>query len=175
MTAHLPATTSTRTLTSAPPLSEKLNDLLLSGDSPVVGPKAAAELRAFAAEPEPPLATESEVDTMLGKLALATAQPKLSKDEAKERMAMYWLALRDIPVVDLRGAFVDLLRHSKFMPTPAEVRSSAVQKGAHRRYAKSRARHLAWKHEQEWKPSNDTIPSEELQALLSNTKVGPAA
>lgn len=155
-------------------MSDKLNELLLSGDSPVVGPKSAAALKAFAEEPEPPLVTEDEVETMLAKLALATAQPKVSKEEAKERLAMYWLALRDLPVSDLRAAFVELLRTAKFLPTPAEVRSAAIRAGALRRYAKSRARHLAWKHEQEWHPAKDEVPPAELQALLTETKIGPS-
>ena len=174
MTSNLPATTTSRTPTLGLPLDAKLSDLLLSGESPVVGPNTAAALQAFAAEPEPPLATEAEVETMIAKLAMATAQSKVSDAEASERVSMYWLALRDLPVADLRGAFVDLLRTSTFLPTPAEVRTAALKAGALRRYAKSRARHLAWKHEQEWQPSGDIVPPEELHALLSSVKVGQA-
>lgn len=175
MSSNLPATTTSRTPTLGLPLDEKLNDLLLSGDSPVVGPKTAAALQAFAAEPEPPLATEPEVERMVAKLAMATAQAKVSEREVEERVSMYWLALKDLSVADLRGAFVDLLRTSTFLPTPAEVRTAALKAGALRRYAKSRARHLAWKHEQEWQPSGDTVPPEELQALLANVKTGSEA
>lgn len=139
---------------------------MLSGDSPVVGPNTAAELRAFAEQPEPPLVKESEVDTMIGKLAMATAQPKMSPAEAKERMAMYWLALRDLPVDDLRQAFVALLRTCTFLPTPAEIRTAALKEGAVRKYAKSRARHLAWKHEQEWRPQGELVDPAEVRALL---------
>lgn len=147
---------------------------MLSGDSVVVGPKSAAELRAFAEQPEPALVKESEVDTMIGKLAMATAQPKLSKEEAKERMAMYWLALRDLPVDDLRRAFVELLRTCTFLPTPAEVRAAALKEGAARRYAKSRARHLAWKHEQEWRPQGEAVDPAEVRALLGRQTTAEA-
>lgn len=109
---------------------------------------------------------------MIGKLAMATAQAKVSDAEAEERVAMYWLALRDLPVADLRVAFLDLLRTATFLPTPAEVRTAALKAGALRRYAKSRARHLVWKHEQEWKPADDVVPPEELRALLAGVKIG---
>lgn len=172
MTDHLPTTTNSRTPTLGSQLDAKLSDLLLSGDSPVVGPNSAQALRTFASEPEPPLPTEAEVETMIGKLAMATAQAKVSDAEAEERVAMYWLALRDLPVADLRVAFLDLLRTATFLPTPAEVRTAALKAGALRRYAKSRARHLVWKHEQEWKPADDVVPPEELRALLAGVKIG---
>lgn len=142
----------------------------MSGDSIVVGPRSAAELREFAAQPEPPMPTESEVSTMLGKLAIATAQPKVSPAEAKERLAMYWLALRDLPVADLRSAFVKIIKTKTFLPTPAEVRAAAIQAGANRKYAKSRAKHLAWLHDREWTPPKDHVPAEELKALVSGVK-----
>lgn len=145
----------------------------MSGDSPIVGPKTANQLLAFAAEPEPALATKDQVEVMIGKLALATAQAKTTQAEASERIELYWLALNDIPVADLREAFTQLIRGSTFLPTPAEVRTAAMIPGARRRYAKSRARHLAWLHEREWTPPVQAITPEELATL--KIKVGDAA
>jgi len=159
-------------LTSGLPLDAKLSALVLGSDSPVVGPHTAAALRTFAAEPEPPMVTQDEVETMLAKLAMATAQAKLTDAETDERMSLYWLALKDLPVADLRAAFVDLLRTSKFLPTPAEIHKAASAKGSKRRHAKSRARHLVWLHERDWKPVADVIPPEELAGLLAATKIG---
>jgi len=170
---HLATTTAPRTLTLAPSLPEKLNDLVMSGDNPIVGPKTATQLRAFAAEPEPETASKDQVEVMIGKLALATAQAKTTEAEAGARLELYWLALNDIPVCDLRAAFTDLVRTSKFLPTPAEVRTAALLPGARRRYAKSRARHLAWLHDREWKPPVQAITPEELATL--KIKVGDAA
>ncbi len=161
-------TTNPRTLTSGLLPDERLNELLLSNDTPVVGPKTAAALQAFAAEPEPDPATQPQVETMIGKLAMATAQSKVSEAEAEARFELYWLALRDVPLPDLRGAFLDLLRSSKFLPTPAEIRTAALKRGAVRKYAKSRARHLAWKHEQEWRPQEELVDPAEVRALLGN-------
>lgn len=172
MTDQLPATTKSKTPTLAPSLDAKLSELLLSGDSPVVGPQSAAALAAFAAVAEPPLATETEVETMVGKLAMATAQPKVSVAEAEERVAMYWLTLRDLPVADLRTAFLELLRTATFLPVPAEVRTAALKAGALRRYMKSRAGYLVRLHEREWKPAGDVVKPEELRALLVNVKIG---
>ncbi len=137
----------------------------MSGDNPVVGPNAARQLSDFAASPEPETATRNQVEVMIGKLAMVTAQAKVSEDEASARIELYWLALNDIPIDDLRAAFVDLVRTSKFLPTPAEVRTAALIPGARRRYAKSRARHLAWLHEREWRAPVEAIKPEELEAL----------
>lgn len=170
---HLATTKTPGTLTFAPQLPAKLHDLVMSSDNPIVGPKTANQLRVFAAQPEPELATETQVEVMIGKLALATAQAKISEKEADARHELYWLALNDIPVCDLRAAFTDLIRNSKFLPTPAEVRAAALIPGARRRYAKSRAKHLAWLHEREWTPPVEAIPAGELATL--KIKVGDAA
>ena len=148
-------------------LNAKLSELVLSSASPVVGPKSASALRAFAAEPEPPLAERDQMDVMIAKLAMATAQPRVSDAEAGERLNLYWRALGDIPLIDLRQAFDDLLRSATFLPTPAEVRKAAMRYTGKRLYAKSRARYLAWKHDTEWEPHGDTGPPEELRALLA--------
>lgn len=166
-------TTKSKTPTSvqpwqAKPLDARLNELVLSSDSPVVGPKSAAALKAYAEQPEPPLADRDQVETLVGKLAMATAQPKVSQAEATARIEFYWLALRDIAVDDLRAGFIDLIRGCTFLPTPAEVRTAAQRHGAVRRFTKSRARHLARKHEQEWQPSNDDmVDPAEVRALLA--------
>lgn len=172
--AQLPATTKSRTPTLAPQLPANLLALVMSSDQPVVGPKAAAQLRAFAAEQEPELATRDQVDVMIGKLAIATAQPKITEAEANERLELYWLALNEIPVCDLRVAFTDLVKTATFLPTPAEVRAAAMRPGAKRRFAKSRARHLAWKHEQEWTPPVELMEPEEVQALLASPRLAQA-
>ncbi len=165
-------TTNQSTPTLAPSLPAKLTELLLSGDSPVVGPNTASQLRAFARQPDPAPADQAQVETMIGKLAIATAQPKVSEAEADARLEMYWLALRDQSVDDLRTAFMDLLRTATFLPTPAEIRTAAIRAGALRRYAKSRARHLAWKHDTEWREPAESVPPEQLQALLASVKIG---
>lgn len=131
----------------------------------MVGPKTAAMLSAFAEAPEPPVPAMGDVEVMIGKLAMATAQAKVSPEEAAERIEIYWLALRDIPVADLRSAYVAMIRTAKFLPTPAEVRTAALKAGSARRYAKSRARYLAWKHSVEWAPPVEKISTEEIAAL----------
>lgn len=141
----------------------------------MVGPRSATALRAFAAEPEPPLAERDQVEVMIGKLAMATAQPKVSDAEAGERLNLYWRALGDVPLVDLRQAFDDLLRMATFLPTPAEVRKAAMAHTGKRLYAKSRARFLAWKHDTEWKPEGEQVKPEELRALMADLSIGRAA
>lgn len=147
----------------------------MSGDSPIVGPNSAASLRAFADEPEPPIATRDQVEVMIGKLALATAQTKVSAEEAEERLDLYWLALNDIPVADLRWAFTEILKTATFLPTPAEVRTKAMIPCNRRKYAKSRARFLARKHDTEWRPPAELMPPDELAAALATLKIGDRA
>jgi hypothetical protein len=148
---------------------------VLSSDNPVVGPKSAAALSAFAEQPEPPLADRDQVETMIGKLAMATAQPKVSDAEATARVEMYWLALRDVPVDDLRAGFLDLLRGCTFLPTPAEVRTAAMRHGALRRHMKSRARWLVKIHEREWREPGDMVDPAEVRALLASVTLPNAA
>ena len=133
----------------------------------MVGPSTAAALRAFADAPEPPPPTASQVETMIGKLAIATAQAKVSEAEANARHDLDWLALRDVPIDDLRAGFLTLIRTSKFLPTPSEVRAAALLAGAPRRYRKSRARHLAWKHDTQWSPPQVLLAPDEARALLA--------
>lgn len=155
------------TPTSGLRLSDKLSALVRGNENPIVGPKSAAELRAFAAQPELATATQGQVDTMLAKLALATAAPKVSDDEARERLELYWLALKDLPVEDLRAAFMDLIRTAKFLPTPAEVRQAAVQAGLPRVRSIIRAKHLAYLHDRHWKPPiEDLVDPAEVRAFL---------
>ena len=165
---NLPATMKSKTPTLALPLDDKLSALVLGTDSPVVGPKTAAALTAFAAEPEPEPASQAQVEVMIGKLAMATAQTRVSDAEAEERVELYWLALKDIPLLDLRWAFAELVKESTFLPTPAEVRKKALHPGSLRKYAKSRARHLAWKHSVEWQEPKEMADPAEVKAFLAS-------
>jgi len=150
-------------------LSDKLTALVLGSDSPVVGPVSAQALREYSEQPEPPLADREQIETMIGKLAIATAQQKTSQQEAGERVELYWLALRDLPVDDLRAAFLDLVKTATFLPTPAEVRTAALSRGSTRRHAKSRARYLAWLHDRDWKPPvTEFVDAAAVHALLAH-------
>lgn len=165
-------TTNRQTPTSAQPLPDRLNALLASGDSPIIGPETARTLAAYAETPEPPLATKEQVEVMISKLAMATAQPRTTEAEAGARLELYWLALNDIPVTDLREAFTALIRGKTFLPVPAEVRTAAIRAGSRRQYLKSRARYLAWKHRQEWRPECEPITGAEIAALIPNLDAG---
>lgn len=169
MTANLPATTNPGTLTSAP-LSEKVRDLVCRSesynDSPVVGPKTAAQLRQFLALPDVHAMPErDQMDMMIARLALATAQPKISQAEADERMEAYWLALHDIPLEDLRWAYAELVKTATFLPTPAEIRAKAQYPGLMRTFHRTRAQMLLTKHEREWSEPVEYVRPEELEQI----------
>lgn len=177
--ANLPATTAQATSLSTPsfepPLSDKLSALLTAQDSPVVGPITAMALREWLAAPrtDPDLPTTDRVENMIARLSLATKERAVSEREAKERLDLYWRALRDVPLVDLGRAFDDILKSATFMPTPAEVRSKAARYTALRNFRHSRAKHLVWLHDTRW-----TAPIPEGQAIaageLAELKAGLA-
>src|SRR3546814_12387795 len=62
---------------------------------------------------------------MLGKLAIALPKAKIDDAEADARLEIYWSALRDIPLPDLRQAYDRLLKTSRFFPTIEEIRAAA--------------------------------------------------
>lgn len=156
-------------------MPEKLNALLASDDLPVVGPVTAATLRDFADQPDPPAATQDQVEVMIGKLAMATAQPKVSDAEARERIELYWRALRDIPLADLHAAFDHLLKTARFLPTPAEVRQAAAPSLNRRLWLKFRAKRLVALHEREWREPFEMVKPEDVQALLASVNLNAGA
>src|SRR3546814_5429429 len=62
---------------------------------------------------------------MLVKLAIALPNAKIDDAEADARLEIYWSALRDIPLPDLRQAYDRLLKTSRFFPTIEEIRAAA--------------------------------------------------
>lgn len=165
------------TLSSVPPLSEKLSVLLLSGDSPVIGPSAATELRAWLAAIEaygqPPTPSIDDVENVVSRLSLATKERALTVEENKERLELYWRALNDVPRADLTRAFDVLIRTSKWMPTPAEIHAEAKRHAAKRDYRISRARHLIWKHDREYiAPPADRVTPEEIAQIKRAAGIG---
>lgn len=102
---------------------------------------------------------------MIGRLALATAQAKLSENEADERMDAYWLALHDIPLEDLRWAYAELVKTATFLPTPAEIRAKAQYPGLMRAFRRARAQMLLTKHDREWSEPVEYIRPEEIEQV----------
>lgn len=159
------------TLSSEPPLSAKLSALLVSSESPVIGPNTASALQEWIDAPRPDLepATIARIENMIARLSLATKERLVSGDEAKERLSLYWRALRDVPLADLGLAFDDVLKSSTFMPTPAEVRKAARAHTSRREYRLSRARHLIWLHRTNYVapvPEVDLVKLEDLDDLV---------
>lgn len=150
----------------------KLNELLMGSDLPTIGPKSAETLQKYVDAPRPPMPDREQIEVMIAKLALATASQKRSQEEESERLELYWIALRIYPLVDLRSAFVKLLRTCKFMPTPAEIDSLVQQEGYDRRRKLNRATHLLMIHHRDYKPPQEYITAEELAELRRNLQIG---
>jgi len=163
-------TTTTGQLTrwSAPLLDAKLSGLLTNYtslvDSPVIGPKSAAALQAFVdaqAQPTPP--RREDVETMLGLFATAGKRRRQSSEiEAAAQLDLYWRALSDLPLEDLRFAYDKLMKESPWFPDISDIRKAATggPVTAHQR-RRSIAKALIGKHQREWEPPCDVITPEE--------------
>ena len=155
-----------------PSLPAKLDELLLSGDLPTIGPKSAEILQQYINAAKPPMPEREQVEVMIAKLSLATANQKRSVDEEAERLELYWLTLRIYPLVDLRSAFLKLLRTCKFMPTPAEIDTVVQEEGYERRRRVNRAKHLLMIHYREYTPPQEYVTAKELEDLKNNLQIG---
>ena len=113
-----------------------------------------------------------QVEVMIAKLSLATANQKRSVDEEAERLELYWLTLRIYPLVDLRSAFLKLLRTCKFMPTPAEIDTVVQDEGYERRRRVNRAKHLLMIHYREYTAPQEYVTAQELEDLQKNLQIG---
>lgn len=157
---------------SEPLLPAKLDALLMSHDEPTIGPKSAEILQKFLDGPRPPMPEREQVDVMIAKLSLATANQKRSVDEEAERLELYWMTLRIYPLIDLRSGFLKLLRTCKFMPTPAEIDSVVQAEGSERRRKRARASYLLQIHKRDYVPPQEYVTSEELAELRKNLQIG---
>jgi hypothetical protein len=79
----------------------------------------AAALITESLEPAPP----HRIVTMVGKLAIAFPQQKLSDDEADVRIEQYTEGLDDIPIDILTDAYKTAIKTRTFFPTVAELRA----------------------------------------------------
>ena len=77
---------------SEPLLPAKLEELLMNNDLPTIGPKSAETLQKFLDAPRPPMPEREQVDVMIAKLSLATANQKRSVEEEAELHGRGFLA-----------------------------------------------------------------------------------
>lgn len=153
-------------------MSDRLNALLDSGDSPIVGPNTAGALRTWLdSQPELPCASPERIENMIARLAMATKERPLSRAENKVRIDLYCRVLRDVPLIDVVAGFDVLLARCTFMPTPAEVLGACMPSKAKREFRYSRARWLIWLHERDWQPAVEMAAPEEVQIMLADMRV----
>lgn len=154
-----------------PPLSGKLDRLINSNETPLVGPVTAKALREYSEAPEPPLADEASIRRMVGLLATGKGQRKMTKEESEVHIGQFVRVLSKVPMVDLYAAYDDLLCGHKFMPDVSEVHKAASLHTSKRRFKKSRARFIALKHSREWVEPVAPLSGPEkakLDAMLSS-------
>ncbi|GLV21980.1 hypothetical protein TomMM35A_18330 [Sphingobium sp. TomMM35A] len=156
---------------SEPELPSKLDTLLdqhlTFNDLPVVGPKSAEHLRQYVAACQPPRASEQQVNRMLTRIATMMPSPKLSNDEAEERMALYRRALSVHALPDLHAAFDAILRKCRFFPTIAEIEEIIAPIRGRRTRRESAARMVLLKHEREWAEPQEMLTAGEAKLLPS--------
>ena len=181
------APTAITTRTAAPPTQwcEPAKPLKLSGlldqrlplpDLPVIGPVSAGQLRAYVDACQPPMPELEQINRMLTRLANMMPSPRLSDDEAAERMATYRRALAGHALPDLYAAFDQILRKCRFFPTIAEIEQIIAPIRAKRMARVNRAGLLLMKHEREWTPPvADVVSIDEVAALRREARDGLAA
>jgi len=167
---------------STPSLSDNVVALLRSSDSPVVGPRTAKALSEWVEAqrprrtlaqiaqdgPEQEKEAMGKMDSLVGRMALATKERPLTPAANEERLDIYWRVLRNQTLVDLGAAFDELMRTLKWMPTPAEVYQAAARSKISREWPIVRAKHLIWLHEREWQPP---IPEEDRPSAAEVRKI----
>ena len=156
---------------SEPVLPTRLDTLLEQqltfNDLPVVGPVSAGHLREYVAACQPPVASEQQVNRMMTRLATMMPSPKLSNDEAEERMALYRRALSQHALPDLHAAFEVILRKCRFFPTVAEIEEIITPIRGRRCRREGTVRMLLLKHEREWAEPQALITKDEAKQLGS--------
>ena len=170
-------TTTTNRVTpwSEPQLNDRLNALVSTNDPgaylPIVGPNSAAALRTYLDAATPPMPTIDHVDSMLAKLSMALPKAQVSKAEARERLEIYWRALKGISLPDLHHAFAKLIKTARFFPSAAEIMDIAAETARVRNSRRAIAQQLIWKHEREWRPPPEPLTDDQktqLSTILDN-------
>lgn len=119
-------------------------------------------------------ATESEINRMIGKLALGYPSAKVSDEEADARLELYAAALSDVPADILGRACMAALRTRTFFPSVAEIRQGCGEM-VQRQWRASRIRYLIAVHDRDWKepePDIPLTPAEEAELDASLRKLG---
>lgn len=150
-----------------------LDQKLTLNDLPIVEPVDAGRLRDYLVDSAPPTPEREQVESMIGRLAIAMPSARISDDEARERLRLYWSALRDHALPDLQAAFGVLLKRCQFFPTIAEIEDVITPIRAKRERRRRAASMLVLKHDREWRPADeDFVAVQDVAALLASMRVG---
>lgn len=138
---------------------------------PVVGPTTAGLLREYVATCQPPMPTPYHINRMLTRIANMVPSPRLSDEEAEERMNTYRRALATHALPDLHAAFDQILRKCRFFPTVAEIEEIIAPIRARRMARVNRAQSLIMKHEREWStPVADVVSIDDVAQLRAEAR-----
>lgn len=82
-----------------------------------------ALVEAFANAPVPvsPIATEHELDKLIGTMAATLKAPRTSLDQGKLKLAVYRRVLGHLPISTLQRIAEEAVRTLEWFPTPAEL------------------------------------------------------
>lgn len=149
-------------------VSALLDQTLTFTDIPVVGPVTASQLRDYVAAAQPPMPSLEQVNRMLTRIANMVPSPRLSDEEAEERMATYRRTLSAHALPDLHAAFDQILRKCRFFPTIAEIEEIVAPIRAKRMARVNRALSIILKHEREWAPPiEDVVSIQDVAQVLA--------
>lgn len=138
---------------------------------PVVGPATAGHLRDYVSACQPPMPSPDQINRMLTRIANMVPSPRLSDEEAEERMATYRRTLAAHALPDLHAAFDQILRKCRFFPTIAEIEGIIAPIRARRMARVNRAQSLIMKHEREWSPPlADVVSIDDVAQLRAEAR-----
>lgn len=92
--------------------------------------------------PVMPPPEQADIKAIIGTLAGTLKAPRMSLDQGRLQLAMYWRALQDVELFRVQLAAEHFIRTAEWMPTPGQVRTQALTYSHPVYHAHTRARRL---------------------------------
>lgn len=142
---------------------------------PVIGPKAAADVRAFLDTREPPRVERKTIQQLIALLGTALPRRRTSSMEANAMIEQYWLGLQDLPHDSIAHAHLVILCEDEWFPTVKRIREAASTSPAARDTARrNAAKSLLMKHRQEYQAPiapDELCTPDEARAVLDEVGI----
>lgn len=128
-----------------PAESETVGMILQTDNERQLDASAFSAVLAFARGPRPqlPFPAQDEFKQLIRALAGTLKTPRTSLDQGRIQLSMYWAALRDVELFRLQLAGEHYIKTAEWMPTPGQLRTTAMEYSHPVLVAHAKARRLA--------------------------------